>query len=367
MKKYAYNEITTMQYIFIIFSTELGVGALTTPVNLVRHVNTDAWISVILGWVLASAVSLVIIQVMKRYPDGTLLDLLTHYGGKWAGRAGAVVTALYFTYFAYSSFARLILYFKVWLLPQTPDIAIVVLLVIPTWLLVRNGLRIQGRYAELVVFILSWMPFIYMFVLKDAHPLHLLPIFKEGWKQHIAAVLESILLYLGFEMVFIFYPFLKNKQHAAVGVIIGNTLSMLVYLLVTLSCLTVFSPDEIKLYNEPNVSVLKIIEFPFLERFEVLFLAFYIPFACMTFIPTLYCTVFCTSWLFGKKDHSRHLFVSLLLLVILYFFYIPTFNQSDKMVSLFSMAGTVYAVVLPLFLWIFVAAMDSYRKSKHHS
>src|SRR5688572_951061 len=109
---------------------------------------------------------------------------------------------------------------------------------------------------------------------------------------------------------------------------------MLVYLLVTFTCLMVFSPDEIKLYNEPGISVLKIVEFPFLERFEVLFLSLYLLLACITWIPFLYCTVYCTSWLVGKKDHSRHLFVVLLLLVILYVFYAPTFNQNDKMISL---------------------------------
>jgi hypothetical protein len=78
MKKYAYNEITTMQYIFLIFTTEIGIGVLPIPTNIVQHVGTDAWISVILAWALVSVSSLVIIQVMKRYPEGTLLDLLSN-------------------------------------------------------------------------------------------------------------------------------------------------------------------------------------------------------------------------------------------------------------------------------------------------
>jgi spore germination protein (amino acid permease) len=287
------------------------------------------------------------------------LPILGAFGG---GGGEAIVTALYFAYYVYVAFVRIVLYIKVWLLPQTPDIAIVILLVIPTWLIARNGLRVQGRYAELVVFALCWMPFVYMYVLKEAHPLHLLPLFKEGWTQHLSAVQESIFDYIGYEMAFIFYPFLKKKHLAAVGVLAANTLSMLVYLLVTFTCLMIFSPDEIKLFNEPSISALKIVVFPFLERFEVLFLALYILLASITWISTLYCAVFCTSWLAGKKDHSRHLFAVLLLLVALYVFYAPTFNQNDKMISQVVWAGTGYAVVLPFILWIFVAAMDRYRK-----
>jgi hypothetical protein len=36
-------------------------------------------------------------------------------------------------------------------LPQTPDIVIIILFTVPTWLIVRSGIRVQGRYAELAV------------------------------------------------------------------------------------------------------------------------------------------------------------------------------------------------------------------------
>ena len=41
------------------------------------------------------------------------------------------------------------------------------LLLIPTYVIARNGLRILGRYAELVFMISLWIPFVYLLLLKD--------------------------------------------------------------------------------------------------------------------------------------------------------------------------------------------------------
>jgi hypothetical protein len=83
MKKYAYNEITTMQYIFLIFTTEGGIGVLPLPANFVKHVGTDSWVPVILGWALVSVASLVIIQVMKRPEQVMRLSSHLSYGCLW--------------------------------------------------------------------------------------------------------------------------------------------------------------------------------------------------------------------------------------------------------------------------------------------
>lgn len=363
MKKYAFNEITTWQYIFLIFTSEIGIGVLPFPANVARYAGTDNWISVILGWALITAGSLFIIQAMKRYPDGTLLDLLTNYWGKWAGMAGAIVVALYFAFFSYVVFSRTVIYVKAWLLPQTSELLLVVLLIIPFWLIARSGVRVLGRFAEFVVLICCWMPLIFIYVLGDAEWLHLLPVLKEGWEPVVKGTPEMVFTFLGFEMTFVLYPFLQKKNRAAIGVITGNTLALLVYLLLDFTCLVFYSPDEISQYNEPVISLLKVVEFPFIERFEIVFLALYLLLIALTWIPFTFCSVYSTSWMLGKQDHRPHLIVFLLLLVGSYCFYHPTFRANNKMIDWMGKFGAGFAVVFPLLLWMLVAAADRYRRA----
>ncbi|MCP3772965.1 spore germination protein [Paenibacillus sp. MZ04-78.2] len=366
MKKYAFNEITTWQYVFLIFASEIGIGVLPFPASVTRYAGTDSWISVILGWVLITAASLAIIQAMKRCPDGTLLDLLTNYWGKWAGGAGAIFVAFYFACFTYACFSRTVIYVKAWLLPQTPEFMLVALLMIPFWFIARSGVRVHGRFAEFVVLITCWMPLIFIDVLSDAEWLHLLPVLKEGWGRVLKGTPEMVFTFLGFEMTFILYPFLQKKDRAAIGVIAANTLALLVYLLLDFTCQVFYSPDEILQYNEPVISLLKVVEFPFIERFEIVFLALYLLLISLTWIPFTYCSVYATSWMLGKPDHRPHLIVFLLLLVVSYIFYQPTFRENDKMVGWMGKLGTGFAVVFPFVLWMLVAAAGRRRRTSVH-
>ena len=79
--KHKKNQITFFQYIFLIHGVQLGVGILTLPSELAEKAGTDGWISIIIGWFISTLAGLLIVQVMKKYPNGTIIDLLTHYFG----------------------------------------------------------------------------------------------------------------------------------------------------------------------------------------------------------------------------------------------------------------------------------------------
>ena len=89
-------------------------------------------------------------------------------------------------------------------------------------------------------------------------------------------------------------------------IVISDTLTMLGYLFITMICFVYYSPDEIQKYNQPVINMLESIEFKFIERMEMLFIAFFILIFSLAWIPAMYMGVFCTSWLFGKQDHRNH-------------------------------------------------------------
>ncbi|TMV47418.1 spore gernimation protein [Paenibacillus mesophilus] len=365
MKKYAYNEITLMQYIMFIHGAQLGVGILQLPRELAEKSGTDGWIAIVLGWVLAVASSLMIVQVMKSCPDGTLLDLLARYFGKWTARAAAIVFAAAFGFIALSIMLRAILFIKAWLLPLTQDYKLFILFAIPTYVIVRNGLRVLGRYAEFVFFILMWIPFLYLSPLGQSHWLYMLPLLKEGWMPVLQTVQLTLSSFQGFELAFFLYPFLQNKQRASMGIVVANTLTMLVYAAITMICFAYFGPDGIVTVNDPTLSVLKVIEFKFMERVEIVFLAFYLFVISTTWIPYLYWCVFCTTRLLGKQNHSPHLLLYLLAASMFTMLYETNFNENDMWQKTYSQFGLVFAFIVPFFLWMILRMHPAARKRKN--
>ncbi|CAN7706367.1 endospore germination permease [Paenibacillus sp. LjRoot153] len=362
--KYTFNQISLYQYILIIFETQVGIGVLSLPRDLAKTGGSDGWISIVLGWILSILVSLVVIQVMNKNPESTIFELLTQYFGKWVGKGLSVFWILYAAYAASVVMFSTVYLVKLWIVPGMREVILMLLFIIPIYIITKHGIRVIGLFAEFVLLISLWMPFLLLYALKDTHWLFLLPIGKDGLYPILSTVKSTILSFLGFEMAFILYPFLKDKKSASKGIVIANSLSMMIFVMVTVISFVRFSPDEINDYVYPTLNLLKLIQLPFLERLEIIFLCVYLFTLFMTIIPYLYAAVLGASQLFGKQDHRTMLRVVMCLWFILPFFFLPSGSQINDMGKSWGMAGTYFAYVLPIILWIYGWLFHPARKEQ---
>ncbi|QMV40730.1 GerAB/ArcD/ProY family transporter [Cohnella cholangitidis] len=354
MRGYAQNSITLMQFIFLIHGIQVATGVMSLPRELWEKAGTDGWMSLIAGWFINILAGYLIIQVFKRYPDFTLFDLFDKLFGKRLSLLISIPIAIYFTFFAWLIQIKTMLFIKSWFLPQTSDTIIIALFSIPTYMLARKGLRVLGRYGELVFYMTAWMPLILLLVLNNSHWIHLLPLFKEGVMPVLKGVETTTYSLLGFEILFVLYPYLENKKKAMLGVVIANSITILLYLAVTLICFAFFSPDEIGGYNQPLLSMLKVIEFRFLERFDMIILAIYIYVISSTWIPYLYFASFSIAHVLRRQNHSPIITWLVVLLIIIVFVLHPSWNQSNVWQAWMSRYGMMVAYALPVMLWIYV-------------
>ncbi|MCY9663892.1 spore germination protein [Paenibacillus alginolyticus] len=353
MRKYSFNQISLTQYIFIIFETQVGIGVLSLPRDLAKTGGTDGWISILLGWMLSLILSLVVIQIMGKNPEYTLLELLSQYFGKWVGKSLSVIWILYAAYAASVVMFSTINMIKLWIVPEVRDFILMILFIIPIYIITKQGIRVIGIFAEIVFIVSLWMPFLLLYAFKDSHWLFLLPIGKEGFFPILSTVKSTILSFLGFELAFILYPFLTDKKSASKGILIANSLSMIIFVTVTVISFVRFSPDEIKDYAYPTLNLLKLIQLPFLERLEIIFLSIYLCTLFMTIIPYLYTAALGASQLCGKQDHRNVLRILMCLWVLSSFIFIPSSSQINQMGKSWGAAGTYVAYVFPILLWIY--------------
>ncbi|QJD85575.1 GerAB/ArcD/ProY family transporter [Cohnella herbarum] len=364
MKKDAKSGITFMQFIFIIHGSQLGTGIFSLPKDLAEHAGTDGWISLILGWSLSVIASIVIVLIFRKFPNDTLPELMIRLFGKIIGKVLIVPVIFYFAFFVWTILTSAMMFIKQWFLPMTPDFVVMLLLIAPGFLVARKSLRILGRYCELVFYIMMVMFFLFLFPIGDSHWIHLLPILKEGWFPVFQGVSSSVYSFLGFEIVFFIYPYLQKKQMAIRGVVIANTITLLYYLEVTLICFAFFSPDGITEYNQPVFNLLKIIDFDFLERIDMLFLAIYLFEVSTTWLPFTFGTLLSLGLLFGTKNTAPSASVLFLLIVVLVFFIHPSWNQNAEWMLFIGTAGIGFAYVFPVFLYLYVLVFNRLRRSE---
>ncbi|QHT61522.1 GerAB/ArcD/ProY family transporter [Paenibacillus lycopersici] len=357
------NRITITQFVLLIHSMQLGVGALSLPSDMARISGTDGWIALFFGWAGALLASLIIVQIMKKYPKGTIIELISHFFGKWSARLAMIFFGVYGAIYAYLILNRMVLLIQSWIMQQTPTYVLMLLFMPPAYLIVKGGVRIMGRYSEIIVFSSIWMlGVLLVMMLNEANWLHLLPVLKEGWMPVIHTVPTTILSFLGFELVFFIYPHLDKKQYASLGVVIANTYTLLIYLFVTIVCYVIYSPDQITQYNDAVISVVKIVEYRFLERFDIIMLTWYLLIISKTWIPALYISVSCTKRLlvFGKPQ----LYVALFLIGMCVMTRIEKMGWMENTAALkwLNGYGIVVAFIVPVCLWGIVSVMARFKR-----
>lgn len=358
MKKYAFNEITTMQFICLINGMTVSFGFIEIPADLHKKAGTGSLISLLLGTLVTMAASLIVVQMMKRFPDGTILDLLKHYVGKWAGRAAAVVIAAYFLFYGYIGIVYSTRVIKARVLQETPAYITLFLLLIPTYVVARNGFRVLGRYAELSIWLSLWIPFVFLLVWGHTNWNYLFPLLDRGWLPVLKAVPDTFFYFLGFFATTLFYPFLQKKEKATFAIVTANGLTMLSYLFIMLVSFIFFSPDELKVVNQPSIYMLKTIELRFIEQVEGLFIVMYMLIFSMSWIPPFLICSFSAAWLGGRADHRPFLRVLLVAVALFSCFYVPGFNKTYDLSDKLQKIGTGLEYGIPVLVLLFLTLQD---------
>ncbi|SFI35091.1 spore germination protein (amino acid permease) [Paenibacillus sp. UNC496MF] len=356
------NRITITQFVLIIHSMQLGVSALSLPSDLARIGGTDGWIALFAGWLGSLAAGLIIVQVMKKHPTGTVVELVSRYFGRWLGRLSMIFFGVYATLYAFLILDRMVLLVQSWIMQQSKTYVLMLLFFIPAYMIVKGGVRVIGRYAEIVVYTSVWMLAILGVLLREGNWLHLLPVLKEGWLPVMNAVPTTILSFLGFEIIFFIYPNLEKKQHASLGVLIANTYTLCVYLFITLVCFLTYSPDEITQFNQPVISIFKILETRYVERFDIIMLTWYLLIISKTWIPSLYMSVYCMKRLFVAGKPGTYIAMLLGGMFLVTWIWNPDWNASSSALKWFSSFGFAIAYLLPVCLWCILSVLLRFKR-----
>nr|WP_206765698.1 endospore germination permease [Paenibacillus dendritiformis] len=341
-----------MQFALLIHGTQVATSVLSLPRQLAEIASTDGWISVILAWVINLSFSILMVVIMRQYPEDTLPELLERLFGRVISKLVLAVVALHFILLCWSIFVATMLYIKSWFLAMTPIPYILLLLFIPAYVTARKHITHIARYSEIVFYLTIWMAPVLLLPLREGYLIHFLPVLKEGWAPVIKAIPTTTTAYLGFEMVFFVYPFLTRKDLAIQGVVLGNALTMLVYVFGTIVCFGFFSPDEIIQYNQPILNLLKVIEFRFLERFDVIFLAIYLIVISTSLVPYLYGASVSGAKLFGTKNHSPYVLAICIGTLLLASWLRPSWLESLRSTQWAGYSGMVISYLLPLLLYL---------------
>ncbi|NNV03922.1 endospore germination permease [Anoxybacillus sediminis] len=287
--------ISPTQLFMLAFGLIVGVGFLIMPRGAMEKAREDAWLTVILAGLCAILSLWLITRVARMFPHDTVFDYNTKLFGSIIGSLFNILWGLYFLFFTVTGIRVMAEVVRDEMLPFTPVEAIIgaMLLVIiyPAW----NGLMPIIRMFE------SGLPFtllliVMFFLLAYLHAdwAELRIPFQEGVTPIISALPQTIYSYLGFEVLFLYYPFVTHKDKAFASTSFAIAAVGLFYAFLVLGTLVTLGPDVTMSQTFPVVTMAKTIEVvrQFVERAELLLIILWLPLAYTTHLGFFFSSAF---------------------------------------------------------------------------
>ncbi|WP_100011356.1 GerAB/ArcD/ProY family transporter [Lentibacillus sediminis] len=268
-----YLKIQAFYLFFIISSIQLGVGIMGLPRLVFLEAYQDAWISILIALLGILLVVFVMLRILTSYDNADILGIQIDLFGKWLGKIMGTVYIVYFAVTLFSVFITYIEVVKIFIFPELSNFVMGLLLVSLIVYCLLGGLKAIVGTCFIFFFLALWVLFllIHPAVLLDFT--HFQPVFQASFPELLSGARVTAYTFLGFEILFLIYPFIQNKKKVKKPVYFGVTFTALIVLITTVISIGFFSTDQLKNREWVVLNLFKIQSLPFIERFDYIVVA----------------------------------------------------------------------------------------------
>ncbi|MET3320869.1 GerAB/ArcD/ProY family transporter [Peribacillus butanolivorans] len=260
-------KVSPFYVFFLVHSMQTGIGVLSFQRVLAKSAGTDGWISIILAGLIVHIMIWIIYKIFSIVP-GDIISANTQGFGKWLGNFFNLLFIIYFLILGMTVIISYINVVHVWMFEEVPSWAFALVFLILIYYINSGGFRTVNGVSFLSVLLTYWLLFDLIYAMKYAEFTNLLPIFDHSILDILKGVKDNSLTMIGFEMILMFYPFIKDaktsQKYAHGGALTTTLLTVFIYLVT----LVFYSQKQLVLTIWPTLTMTSVVELPFIQRFE---------------------------------------------------------------------------------------------------
>jgi len=344
------HKITSKQFIWAIYKSQIGIGVLTLPRRLSESSGTAGIFSLFMSWLLALLISYIVAKSMTRCPGMSFQQAIARAFGRVAGGVINSLWAAYTTMVGVVVLLSTIFIIQIWILKDFPTVELAIIMLIPIYMVSRLREQGLGRFAEFLFLATIWLYPMLLYPLQEANVLNILPLLPEGFVPILKGIPAASISYLGIEVALFLIPYLEKPEKAFRDLAITNTMTTLLYLIVTVISFFYFDIDQIKSHLWPTLELFKTVRFPFLERFELVFLPYYLMVILYTCMVYFHLSADAAAQLMRRPKPLVVLRLTVASVILSTFFFQPDYDSIEAL-NLLLDRSTLFAFAFP-FLWL---------------
>lgn len=353
---------------FLVLSTQTGISILNFQSKIIKGAGQDSWVAVLAVGLCTNLIFFMMLHIIKHSSRGDILSFHTDTFGKFLGGLLNMIITFHFLTCGLLVMHAFIELLQVWVFDGISNWEYSLLFCALIYYLVSGGFRVVAGIAFWGVIIPSLLLVagIYLFDYREFS--YIMPLFNHGFKDYLRSAKEAGTMFFGFEASLVFFPFIKNGIRSGKWGHLGLFVTTLLYLAITIMTFLFFTQGKLKLLTWPTLTMIKIIAFPFLERFEFIFIFTWLFVILPVICVYLWSAVRTVRVTFPKLKPTYILF----LFIGCYFFYsgyLVDIHYTQLLIKLVKYSGFSFLVIyIPLLFMIsLIKAMINNRKNKESS
>ncbi|QHW35587.1 GerAB/ArcD/ProY family transporter (plasmid) [Paenibacillus rhizovicinus] len=351
--------------IFIIHDAQVGVGLPGYQRVVYQLAGHDAWITVLITGIITQLVVWMMIKTLAKFENKDLYDIHLVVYGKFLGNVANLIYTVYFLFATIIVMRNYIEMIQVWLFPNAPTWVLTLLIASIVFYGVTGGLRTIVGACFIFVTITIWLIFLLYFPLKYADWTGILPILETDMSHLSKGVLSMSFTMAGFEILYFIYAYAKDKSKVQRYSQIGLMSVTFVYTVVMFVTIVFYSGGELLKTDWATFTMLKIIKFSFLERFEYIGVSLWL----LVIVPNLLMYSWAATrglkrtfaW---KQKYWLYVFIGVACIACSL---IESRIQINRINNLFSKLAVYIVYVYPVVLFVIVNFHSWKQKKRSHT
>lgn len=267
-------KINPYQFLILVIFFTIGTGILIVPSVLATEAKQDAWIAAIVGTVIGLLVIWLFTTISLWFPHLTYIQINEKIFGKWIGKAVSMLFVSMAILYTSSLLYYSATFIMTNMMPNTPIVALNILMMGIVVMGVRLGLETIARSAEIfiVVFFVLFLVLV-VFISPQIKFESLQPVFEAGTK----TIVQSSIYFITSSSVnaivlLMIFPALINKvKQAKKSFLLGNLIGGIFIFIFTFLSVSVVGADDTARQIYPTYELAKRINVgDFVQRIEEL-------------------------------------------------------------------------------------------------
>lgn len=304
---------------FLIHSMQFGIGVLGFQRIIAMTAGYDAWISVIIAGLSIHIIIWMMFKILETV-DGDMVTAHSFIFGNKIGKLLTLPFVLYFVMVCLTLLRTFIEVIQVWMFQDMSTFWFSLGFCLLGIYIVFGGFRTVTGVAFFGVVLPTYLILTFLFTIPYADAKNLLPLFDHSVMDMLKAAYQMSLTYLGYEVLLFFYPYIKDPQKSKKWAHLGVLYTTILYTLLTVVTFVYFSEGQLQKNIWATLTMWKVVEMPFVERFEYIGIANW----NIIILPNFCIALWCGSRIVKRVTHMKQKYgvfiLAMMTLILINFF-----------------------------------------------